>query len=606
MEKNEFLGFSYKKIVFGLILFGFILRIFAAMNLGVFADDMHFAPGAINFLESGKMVYWDQSTGLWFAFTDVMYNLFGVSQLTSRLASLIFGTLLIPLIFLWTRELTKNDFAAIFATLLVTISPFFVKSMMAEMDTMAMFFVLLSLVILQQTLKEKSISLAWFSLSAITLGLGIMTKVYPILFLPGIVIWIYLSGRSQDISKKDIFKRILLFVIIIGLLAIPTLVHNLILYQEKNILDHQFTRVFDLGRGVQEYQWLAGGGEKASVFEAIFPHQNSSGELNSPGLWVVFKLVFFADPLIIFLAIGGLYFLRNEKSVFIFIGLLIILPLLYLSSTMLLTKHYLFVSIFLVPFSGYACMRLTEKISQEHLKYLLVGLIIFSLLLLGWKTPGLSSPLYSESSIGQVIDFKKANIPENAIVVADNRIYRGNTVWMLYGTSYIEVSGFQELLSLAKETNQTRVQDVFFIECVSDDCGWGTIANQKELNASMENFFQVVKNQAKLSATIQSPSSKWSYPFFGQKSIEYRIFKAQVPLPIASQQAIKQTHIWWLYPVGYDETINQIFDTYSPYTLTQVFLNSLAKVMWYLLLLGVFTSPIILYTLMRKNHFFSS
>jgi hypothetical protein len=74
-----------------IFLLAFILRLIAAINLSVSADDMHFVTHAINFISTGRLVTYDQSAGLWFAFTSFMYSLFGITQLASRLAALIFG-----------------------------------------------------------------------------------------------------------------------------------------------------------------------------------------------------------------------------------------------------------------------------------------------------------------------------------------------------------------------------------------------------------------------------------------------------------------------------------------------------------------------------------
>jgi len=73
-----------------IFLLGFILRLIAAINLSVSADDMHFVTHAINFFSSGRLVTYDQSSGLWFALTSVIYNFFGFTQLTSRIAALVF------------------------------------------------------------------------------------------------------------------------------------------------------------------------------------------------------------------------------------------------------------------------------------------------------------------------------------------------------------------------------------------------------------------------------------------------------------------------------------------------------------------------------------
>src|SRR3989344_961521 len=98
-EKNKENNFADKVIdrVFSLekkkiyliliVLFGLILRIIAARNITVSADDMHFTIHAIDFLKSGKLVTYDQSASLWFYATDAFYGIFGINQIGSRMAA---------------------------------------------------------------------------------------------------------------------------------------------------------------------------------------------------------------------------------------------------------------------------------------------------------------------------------------------------------------------------------------------------------------------------------------------------------------------------------------------------------------------------------------
>ena len=88
--------FSMKKASFYLILIfllGFALRFIAAVNLTVSADDMHHVAHASNFLSAGRLITYDQSAGLWHAFTSIIYKLFGMTQFTSRFAALLLGLL---------------------------------------------------------------------------------------------------------------------------------------------------------------------------------------------------------------------------------------------------------------------------------------------------------------------------------------------------------------------------------------------------------------------------------------------------------------------------------------------------------------------------------
>ena len=98
-----------KLILISILFFGLILRIIAALNLGMAGDDPHFAVYAINFLSSGKLETHEAAAPLWFAVTSIFYNLFGTSQLASRLAQLIFSTSSILLIFLISKKFFESQ-----------------------------------------------------------------------------------------------------------------------------------------------------------------------------------------------------------------------------------------------------------------------------------------------------------------------------------------------------------------------------------------------------------------------------------------------------------------------------------------------------------------
>ena len=98
---------SMKKTTIFLILIlilAFILRLIAAINLPVTADDMHHVTYAINFYDADRLITYEQSSGLWHAFTSIIYNWLGTTQLASRMAALLFGSFSVLVIFLLTKE----------------------------------------------------------------------------------------------------------------------------------------------------------------------------------------------------------------------------------------------------------------------------------------------------------------------------------------------------------------------------------------------------------------------------------------------------------------------------------------------------------------------
>ena len=55
-----------------------------------------------------------------------IFTRFGYDEFVTRMPSVIFGVLLIPVIFLYSRRLFKDDYVALIPTILITFSQFFI------------------------------------------------------------------------------------------------------------------------------------------------------------------------------------------------------------------------------------------------------------------------------------------------------------------------------------------------------------------------------------------------------------------------------------------------------------------------------------------------
>src|SRR3989344_7681980 len=163
-----------------IFLFGFILRVISSRNLGVFPDDMAYAPQAINITNSGILQTY-AGPSLWHYVTDIFFKIGGVSQITSRSLGILFGSLLIILVFMISRFfLTKN--ASLLASFLVAISPMIISvGSLAEMDVPMSFFVLLSQYFLFLFIFKKSYH--FLILSSLFFGVPFLLKYTAITFL---------------------------------------------------------------------------------------------------------------------------------------------------------------------------------------------------------------------------------------------------------------------------------------------------------------------------------------------------------------------------------------------------------------------------------------
>ena len=581
--------FSLKKIhVYLLLIFvlGFVLRFIAAINLGVKADDMHFVTHAINFLSADKLVTYDQSSGLWFAFTDLMYGFFGFTQLASRFAPLIFGSFSIFLIFLITKDFF-NEKAGMIAAFLLAIAPFHIKNTIAGMDVMAMFFVLGGMYLFLKADKNKKFSL--FAISGVFMGLAIYTKVYPLLFIPSLLLYFAYSQKkdNKEIFSKDNLKLILVFLAVIFIFTIPAITHNSLLYKEKGFMDLQFTRTLGLGEDVaaQYYSWDPIWGRSNSWSGLIFGDTDhiSSGK---PLLLASIDFIRISDPINFYLGVLGLLFIIFNKKeskkypIFFLLSILFILP--FLGSIILLGKHFIFLEILLIPSGAFLIVKAEKKIFKQKkplfLFALLALMLLLSLILLGNPSSGRTS-FYAKSDVSQIIEFKDDLIDPNSLIISDSRIYRGTTHWISQGRPYLEGSEFISFLQQQQNIPGELIPvKVFYIECVLDDCGWGNVKDQPEFNASMEQLTEIFKQNGVLEKEILEPSKKEThYPLIEKDKINsVNIYSSTLSLNQAVFSLGTQPKNWFLYSIGYEPRENQ-FDYFSAKGLLDSLLHSLAQ-----------------------------
>jgi 4-amino-4-deoxy-L-arabinose transferase-like glycosyltransferase len=322
-----FLEDKVKVYVIILFLIGIFLRLVAAHNLGLSADDSVHAIRPINIMESGRLSEYGQSSILWYYIQEVFYKILGTSQIGSRMATVVFGSLLIILMFLFVKKIFKSEKAGLIASALTAFSPFLIKMTLPEMDVAVMFFVILSgLFIFRfiESLKKKDLLIA-----AGIMGLAIMIKVYALFFAFSYVLFLAYSFRKKSESWKKVIKIAFIFSIILFIFIIPVITFNYLLYKDKGFMDLMFTTYFKLGMDKAEklYSWNAGWGATADIIgfflgkQSNFGGENAVGINRLPGFIVILVQIFQMDPLVMIFGLLGLIlmFKRNKNySIFFF------------------------------------------------------------------------------------------------------------------------------------------------------------------------------------------------------------------------------------------------------------------------------------------------
>ncbi len=373
---NKTLDFMFSKnnakYLILLFIIAVILRLIIAFSIGGSPDEMVYGVHALGIINSGLLQEMHENP-VWMYLTDLIYKIFGMTLVSSRLLSILFGSLSIIVLYFLTKEMF-NKRIAIISAILLTFSSYHILTTITELDVPMVFFVLLSSYFLIKYLKEGIIK--YHITATIFLGIGILTKNIAALFIPAYIIAILFYQRTENkekiLSKKNI-KLLIIFFLIMFIIAFPTLVFNYILYQEKGITDLQFSR-FLSGENKGIYQSISNTIQPFSLKVLLVSYDNGI-----PGILKGFQH-YWRYSLFLFLTFlaGIIIALKRDKNWTIYLLTLFLIPFIFLSGTSLLEKHFVFgVPIFCIFSSLFI-----DKISQfgkKNSKYIILILILIFL-----------------------------------------------------------------------------------------------------------------------------------------------------------------------------------------------------------------------------------
>jgi hypothetical protein len=255
-----------------------------------------------------------------------------------------------------------------------------------------------------------------------------------------------------------------------------------------------------------------------------------------------------------------------------------------LAGTSLLEYHFIFGVPILALFSAIFIDFLSIKFKTKQnlaINIFLLIIIIFSFFIL------INHNIFKKGEVTKMMDYNK-NIEKDSLVVVDSRVYRGRIFWIFNDKHFLEGNYF---INLANNLNdiQGEITSVktYFTECVTDDCGWGTVNNQPEFNASMENLVSFFKNNSNHLGTI---SNKDNEPYFN-------VYSTNLILKDSVLNLADLTHEWFYYPLKYEK---ESFDDYTTKGFGKI-LDLLAHLILYLEILIALCSIILIFYLLIKS-----
>lgn len=565
-----------QRYLLGFLIVGFIIRLIAALNLGVLADDMIEASQSAGIL-SAKILSTTSHPALYFYLTDVMYGLIGYSTLASRFWPLIAGTFTILLAYLITDKLFHDKKIALLSTLFVTFSAFLVRNTFAEMSNIWLFFAFFGAYL--GILYFESGKTEYIVLSGVSFGLGLLTKYNMPFYILSFLLFsvVYLKLNKKQIFTKTHIKHLILFLFIIFVFALPPLTFNYLLYKDKGILDIYFSRVIQTEATQNLYAGL--GGQDSSFFD----------NLANPISYSQILLVYHTDLILFILGILGFGILLFKKKwiPLSFLLLFLTIPFILQSAGSYLAKHFVFMPFIFSISAAFGLNEILKKLRNKQIKIMI--LIIITLFLLFNLGNAYHTPNYflDSSPTSQIKTFLGNNVQDNNLIVFDSRIYTSRGYWisMPYHTLDVQNFGpFFEQNSKLPSESLTPIT-VYLIECSIDDCGWGTIKNQPEFNASLDAFFAQFSKDSivKEIKGMEYEDNKNEFISKSQGPIFYTVYKQTIllnPLLVDQTDGINS---FYFTPYLYKNMQNYLYN-YELHNLTDRLLNSIS---YFIILISV-------------------
>lgn len=570
---------KYARYTLYLTFIGLILRFIGAIHLDVLADDMVYASQSAGILAS-KIISTHSNPPLFFYLTDLAYKIFGYSTFAARFWPMIAGTLLIPLIYLISNQLLKNRKQSFFVALFVTFSSFLIRMTFTEQSLVVLFFIFSGIYFGLLFINKPSNRI--LILCSLFFGLAMLTKYNAPFFIISFGLYCLYYRTLGKENKFLNTKNVLTLIIILFIFSMPFLSFNYLLYKQKGIVDVYFSRLVHLDSTQEIYGGL--GGQENSFLDNLF----------NIGNYQSYKLPFFTDPLIVIFALYGLFILfKTNRNALIFTAIFLIVPFVLQSAGAPLQKHFAFMYLLLAIPAGIGFSNVLNFLKNKNFKKLaLVLFIMISIFYLGVAN-GTPSHYFSKSPNAELKSFINSEISDSNLIIFDSRIYLARSMWLATDKAYLSFEQSLPILQQVFAQNMSSVppMKVYFVECVVDDCGWGWVANNQNLNSSSESFIQSIAQTADIVKIIESPRFKGNELFNIIPQQYYKVYSAELRIPEQALEQIKQSQSFYFVPYLYKNMKDYLFD----YKTIDPFAKLLDKSSYLIILISIVLSILSLF-----------
>ncbi|MEM2963144.1 MAG: glycosyltransferase family 39 protein [Candidatus Anstonellales archaeon] len=526
------------------------LRLYTLYTTEPWWDENLYTVRPYNFFNSDHISTIDQSP-LYFYMADLVYKIFGLSILSSRFLSLVYGLLSIPLLYLLIKEFSSPT-QAILSSLFLSFSGFHISYTIGDMGLTCSFFILLFLYFSVKLIKTTEPK--YLFLSSLTLGIATLIKSYALAFgfvSAAFLVWRIYKSKVQNQTFALEPKNMILSAILLILLISPLLIYNFLLFNEKGQMDIIFTRFFRLDPG---------------IYEGLGMPEFDIGVLPEHFSRVVIEHLFKYDPAILLAGtIGlGVLLIRRPTHFHMLLASCFVFPFIFLLASTGLPKNFTVFAPLLSFFASEAVLA-SERAISRFIKSPLV-LPSISLLIVIFSVYVIVLNYERSHPTLELREEIEKHSPQNTLYIADTRIYRGKIAWALMDRHYLETAELNYFPQL-RDPNNYVLAKMVLIECVPGDCGWGESKADKTL-------YEKEINSLKSNLALVREIKKEETPY-------YRIYVGTARLEPYSLLAIDYLHVFYFYPVGWKDK-RLAWDNYN----TDNPLHQLGRLVLYLSLLS--------------------
>jgi 4-amino-4-deoxy-L-arabinose transferase-like glycosyltransferase len=221
--QTTFIKATEKQLVFLWLIFCFAALTYKLGGVPPYhSDENYYVESARSMVESGDYltpIYRGEKRFakpiIYYWLISISYKIFGVSLISARLTSALFGSLAIGLLYLLSRKLFEGRVALYSALILPASYMHFQISRWATTDIVMNFFVLLALyyfvIFYKSEFKKRKAAYLFY----LAMALGFMTKGPPAIIIPGTIAIIFLLVTRRPFPKIHIKQGFIILALVI-------------------------------------------------------------------------------------------------------------------------------------------------------------------------------------------------------------------------------------------------------------------------------------------------------------------------------------------------------------------------------------------------------